>query len=212
MYCLERVEEVTDWGGAEARLPVPTLVLDHHTAEWDAMHHDPAHGPTRPPPLPTFPLVCLSHLRPPLTRAPVPEPRRARRCRNSIPARMSGAGGWTWWEELGCWVGGQSALAGSYFSDLSVTVRSDVPRDDGYKAHQGRGSHGSPGVPSGLGPSSGEQGPQHQTEDVCAGPPVEVWAGTTAKCMMSPASPPHTTPRSSQTEQHEQGPQYCAAS
>lgn len=116
------------------------------------MHHDPARGPTRPPPLPTFPLVCLSHLRPPLTRAPVPEPRRARRCRNSIPARMSGAGGWTWWEELGCWVGGQSALAGSYFSDLSVTVRSDVPRDDGYKAHQGRGSHGSPGVPSGLGP------------------------------------------------------------
>lgn len=143
---------LTGGGGAQARLPVPTLVLDHHTAEWDAMHHDPASGPTRPPPLPTFPLVCLSHLRPPLTRAPVPEPRRARRCRNSIPARMSGAGGWTWWEELGCWVGGQSALAGSYFSDLSVTVRSDVPRDDGYKAHQGRGSHGSPGVPSGLGP------------------------------------------------------------
>ena len=36
------------------------------------MHHDPAHDPTRPPPLPTFPLACLSHLRPPLTRGSSP--------------------------------------------------------------------------------------------------------------------------------------------
>lgn len=64
--------------------------------------------------------------------------------------------GGTW--VLGGWT--ESALAGSYFSDLSAALRSDVPRDDGYKAHQGRGSHGSPGVPSGLGPQRWrEQGP-----------------------------------------------------
>lgn len=66
VYCLERIEEVTDWGrrlGAQARLPVPTLVLGHHTAECNA-RWDGGHGPTRSLPLPTLPLVCLSHFLP----------------------------------------------------------------------------------------------------------------------------------------------------